>query len=116
MARDLSSGASVSNALANPTTVPFKSPAFALTIPFILTPRFARKSDAFLDGLINAESPDLSALAPSDALMPPSFIAVKKNARSSTLPPSCLTTGAAFGIAVVISSIDRTVWFSTALR
>ena len=58
----------------------------------------------------------MSALAPSDALIPPSFIAVRKNARSSTEPPSCLTTGAALGIAIVKSSIERTVWFSTALR
>ena len=60
--------------------------------------------------------PDFSALAPSPASIPPSFIAVIKNARSSTLPPSCLTTGAAIGIAVVRSSILVTDWFSTALR
>ena len=71
---------------------------------------------AFSVGLINDARPDLSALAPSDALIPPSFIAVKKNARSSTDPPSCLTTGPALGIAIVRSSIDTTVWFSTALR
>ena len=109
-------GSNVSNALANPTTVPFKSPALLLTIPLILIPRPASISDAFLEGLIIDASPDLSALAPSDALIPPSFIAVRKNARSSTDPPSCFTTGAAFGIAIVKSSIDKTVWFSTALR
>ena len=92
------------------------SPLFASTIPLILTPRFPRKSLAFLDGLIKDARPDLSALAPSDALIPPSFIAVRKNAKSSTDPPSCFTTGPAFGIAVVKSSIDTTVWFSTALR
>ena len=67
-------------------------------------------------GLINDARPDLSALAPSDALIPPSFIAVKKNARSSTSPPSCFTTGPAFGMAIVKSSIDTIVWFSTELR
>ena len=39
-----------------------------------------------------------------------------KNAKSFTSPPSCWITGATFGIAVVISSSDTTVWFSTALR
>ena len=73
-------------------------------------------ADAFVVGLINAARPDLSALAPSDALIPPSFIAAIKNAKSFTSPPSCWITGATFGIAVVISSRDTTVWFSTALR
>ena len=67
-------------------------------------------------GLIIDARPDFNALAPSDALIPPSFIAVRKNARSSTFPPSCLTTGAALGIAIVKSSIERTVWFSTAFK
>ena len=79
-------------------------------------PRSPSIPAAFLDGLINDARPDLSALAPSDALIPPSFMAVRKNARSSTSPPSCLITGPAFGIAIVKSSIDTTVWFSTALR
>ena len=82
----------------------------------MLIPRPASISLAFLDGLIIEARPDLSALAPSDALIPPSFIAVMKNAKSSTDPPSCFTTGPAFGIAIVKSSIERTVWFSTALR
>ena len=82
----------------------------------MFTPSPAKNFDAFSDGLINDARPDLSALAPSDALIPPSFIAVRKNARSSTFPPSCWTTGPAFGIAIVKSSIDTTVWFSTALR
>ena len=110
------SGSSVSNALAKPTTVPLRSPALLFTIPLILIPSPASISAAFLEGLIIEARPDLSALAPSDALIPPSFIAVMKNARSSTSPPSCLITGAAFGIAIVKSSIDKTVWFSTALR
>ena len=71
---------------------------------------------AFLVGLIIEARPDLSALAPSDALMPPSFIAVIKNAKSLTSPPKDLMTGATFGIAIVMSSRDVTVWFSTALR
>ena len=79
-------------------------------------PNPASISLVFFAGLIIDARPDLSALAPSDALIPPSFIAVIKNARSSTDPPSCLTTGPAFGIAIVKSSIERTVWFSTALR
>jgi hypothetical protein len=82
----------------------------------MLTPKPANISLAFLLGLINDARPDLSALAPSDALIPPSFIAVKKNAKSSTDPPSCFITGPALGIATVKSSIDTTVWFSTALR
>ena len=55
----------------------------------MLTPRSPRNALAFADGLIKDARPDLSALAPSDALIPPSFIAVRKNARSSTSPPSC---------------------------
>ena len=82
----------------------------------MFTPMPASMSLAFLLGLINDARPDLSALAPSDALMPPSFMAVKKNAKSSTDPPSCLTTGPALGIASVKSSIDTTVWFSTAFK
>ena len=71
---------------------------------------------AFEVGLMSDARPDFRALAPSDALIPPSRIAVRKNAKSLTSPPSCWITGAAFGIAVVRSSIDVTVWFSTALR
>ena len=77
--------------------------------PFII-------SFALSVGLIRDARPDLSAFAPSDALTPPSFIADRKNARSLTSPPNCLTTGAALGIAVVISSRDTTVWFSTAFK
>ena len=64
-------------------------PWFDSTIPLILMPSSPRNLLAFVDGLINDARPDLSALAPSDALIPPSFIAVRKNARSSTSPPSC---------------------------
>ena len=106
----------MSNACAKPTTVLLISPLFASTIALILIPRSESIPAAFLDGLIKDARPDLSAFAPSDALMPPSFIAVIKNAKSSTLPPSCLTTGPAFGIATVKSSILRTVWFSTAFK
>ena len=116
MARARLSGSKVSSAFAKSTTVDLTSPAFASTIPLIFTPRPMSIFDAFSDGLIKEARPDLSALAPSDALIPPSFIAVRKNARSSTSPPSCLTTGPAFGIAIVKSSIETTVWFSTALR
>ena len=92
------------------------SPLFASTSPLILIPKAPINFAALSDGLIKDARPDLSALAPSDALIPPSFIAVRKNARSSTVPPSCFTTGAAFGIAIVKSSMDKSVWFSTALR
>ena len=116
MARARLSGSSVSNACANWITVFFMSPWFPSTISLMLTPRPASILDAFSDGLIKDARPDLSALAPSDALIPPSFIAVRKNARSSTSPPSCFTTGPAFGTAIVKSSIDTIVWFSTELR
>ena len=106
----------MSKALARAITVALTFPAFESTIDLILIPRLARNSLVFFAGLIMEARPDLSALAPSDALIPPSFIAVIKNARSSTSPPSCFTTGPAFGIAIVKSSIERTVWFSTALR
>ena len=71
---------------------------------------------ALLVGLIRDARPDFNAFAPSDALIPPSFMAAMKNAKSFTSPPSCFTTGAAFGIAVVISSKDTTVWFSTEFK
>ena len=116
IALDLSNGARVSNAFAKSITVCFKFPTLPSTIPFILIPRSASIAAALSDGLIKDASPDLSALAPSDALIPPSRIAVRKNARSSTLPPSCLTTGPAFGIAIVKSSIAVIVWFSTEFK
>ena len=116
IARARFSGSSVSSALAKSTTKPFTSPLFASTSPLTLMPKPLRNSEALLVGLIRDARPDLSALAPSEALMPPSFIAVRKNARSSTSPPSCLITGAALGIAMVRSSIDVAVWFSTEFR
>ena len=97
-------------------TVPLMSPAFASTMPFRFIPRSSKNFADFSAGLINEARPDLSAFAPSEALMPPSRIAVKKNARSSMFPPSCLTTGAAFGIAIVKSDIAVIVWFSTAFK
>ena len=97
-------------------TVFFRLPLSASTIPLTLIPKLCKNCDAFCDGLIKDARPDLMALAPSDALIPPSFIAVRKNARSLTSPPSCLTTGAAFGIAIVRSSMLSVVWFSTAFK
>ena len=85
-------------------------------MPFKLIPSFAAASDAALDGLIKDARPDFNAFAPCSALIPPSFIAVRKNARSSTLPPSCLIIGATLGIAFDKSSRLKTVWFSTELR
>ena len=85
-------------------------------MPWTLTPRDSSISAAFPVGLIKAAKPDFKALAPSEALIPPSFIAVRKKARSSTLPPSCFTTGPAFGIAIVRSLMAVMVSFSTELR
>ena len=96
--------------------MPLTSPLFASTIPFIFIPRSERNLADFSEGLIKEARPDFNALAPSDALIPPSFMAVRKKAKSSTSPPSCLTTGPAFGIAIVKSSIAVMVWFSTAFK
>ena len=79
----------MSSAFAKSMTVDLTSPEFASTMPFMFTPRPAKNFEAFSDGLINEARPDLRAFAPSDALIPPSFIAVRKNAKSSTSPPSC---------------------------
>ena len=85
----LASGSKAFKALANSTTVAFKLPLFLSTIAVALIPNPLSMSDAFLVGLINAARPDLSAFAPSDALIPPSFIAAIKNVKSFTSPPSC---------------------------
>ena len=85
----LFSGSRVSNAVASARTVALISPLFASTIPLRLIPNPASICVAFSVGLIILERPDFRALAPSEALIPPSRIAVKKNARSSTSPPSC---------------------------
>ena len=106
----------MSNACAKPTTIARRFPALASTIPLILIPNPASISDALSVGLISEARPDFNAFAPSDALIPPSFMAVKKNAKSLTSPPSCLIIGATLGIAMVISSSDTTVWFSTAFK
>ena len=111
-----SSGLRVFSASAIPRTVALKSPLFFSTIPRILIPTVASISDAFLLGLMIDARPDFNAFAPSAALIPPSFIAVIKNAKSLTSPPRDFTIGAAIGIAVVTSSRDKTVWFSTELR
>ena len=116
IARARFKGSRVSNALEKSITVFLMFPLLVSTIALMFTPSFPRNAAAFSDGLIKDARPDFKALAPSDALIPPSFIAVKKKARSSTDPPNCWTTGPALGIASVKSSIDTTVWFSTALR
>ena len=67
-------------------------------------------------GLIKDASADFRAFAPSEALIPPSLIAVIYKAKSSILPPNPLTTGPAFGIASTKSFRVVDVWFSTALR
>ena len=96
--------------------VPFRLPAFRLTMPTISTPIAPSSSLATLVGLISRPSEDFRALAPSEALTPPSFMAARKNARSFTSPPRALITGATFGMAVVTSSSATTVWFSTAFK
>ena len=112
----LLSGSSLSRAFAKSITIPFTSPLLESTMPLRLMPKPCINSEAFSVGLISEARPDLRALAPSDALIPPSFMAVRKKARSSTSPPSCLITGPALGIAMVKSSMEVTVWFSTAFR
>ena len=79
-------------------------------------PNPANISVATLVGLIRDAIADLIAFAPSAALTPPSFIAVRYRAKSFTSPPNALITGPAFGIASVKSARLVDVWFSTALR
>ena len=67
-------------------------------------------------GLIIDARPDFNALAASEALTPPSRIAVKYNAKSCTSPPNCFTTVPAFGIASTKSFRVVDVWFSTAFK
>ena len=67
-------------------------------------------------GLIIEARPDFNAFAASDALTPPSRIAVMYNAKSSTLPPNCFTTVPALGIASTKSFRVVEVWFSTAFK
>ena len=85
----LANGSNVFKASANSITVALRSPLLLSTIAFALIPYEASMSAALPVGLISAASPDLSALAPSDALIPPSFIAAIKNVKSFTSPPSC---------------------------
>ena len=85
----LCSGSSSLSASANSITVAFKSPLLFTTISLALIPKPLSISDALPVGLISAARPDLRALAPSDALIPPSFIAAMKKVKSFTSPPSC---------------------------
>ena len=96
--------------------VAVRFPALLVTICSKLIPSPMNISFATLVGLISEAKDDLIAFAPSDALIPPSFIAVKYKARSSISPPKDLTTGPAFGIASTKSLRVVEVWFSTALR
>ena len=97
-------------------TRPIRSPLLFLIRPLIFIPALFKDSLAAFVGLTIEARPDFSAFAPSAALTPPSRIAAKKTAKSSTSPPSPRITGATFGIAIVISSRDTTVWFSTAFK
>ena len=67
----------MSNAFCNSNIVPVKFPALFVTIPPRSIPNPANISLATLVGLISDAKDDLIAFAPSDALIPPSFIAVK---------------------------------------
>ena len=116
IALDFCRGSRVSRASARDITVPRKFPALASTIPTTSMPKLARRFLASSVGLINLPRDDLSAFAPWAADIPPSLIAVRKKARSSTSPPKAFTTEPAFGIASLKSSIDRIVWFSAAFR
>ena len=91
-------------------------PVFFATMPITSIPKSAINPTVCFVGLIKEASPDFNAFAPSDALIPPSLIAVMYKAKSSMLPPSCCITGPAFGIASTKSLRVVDVWFSTALR
>ena len=79
----------MSRASANAITVPLMSPLLASTIPLMFMPRLCKNFADFSAGLISEARPDFKALALSEALIPPSRIAVRKNVRSSMSPPSC---------------------------
>ena len=85
----LLSGSSSLSASANSITVALRLPLFFVTISLALIPKDLSISAALPVGLISDPRPDLSALAPSEALMPPSFIAAIKNVKSFTSPPNC---------------------------
>ena len=67
----------MSSAFCNSNIVAVKFPALLVTIPPKSIPNPANISFATLVGLMRDAKDDLIAFAPSDALIPPSFIAVK---------------------------------------
>ena len=73
----LCNGSSESSESLSAMIVPVKLPAFLSTIPPRSIPNPVNISFATLVGLIIDANADLSALAPSEALIPPSRIAVK---------------------------------------
>jgi hypothetical protein len=75
-AMELVPGFKASRAVCSSRIIPVKSPALSLTIFLRLIPIPANCSCATFVGLISDASADFKALAPSDALIPPSFIAV----------------------------------------
>ena len=103
IALDLLRGSNLSKADCRSVIVSVKFPALDVTILSISIPKPKNISLATFVGLIRDAIADLIALAPSDALTPPSFIAVRYNAKSFTSPPRDFTTGPAFGIASVKS-------------
>ena len=109
-------GSRLSNAPCKAVIVAVRFPAFCVTMPPKSIPIAANFSVATLVGLIKEARADFNALAPSDALIPPSFIAVKYKARSLTSPPSPCITGPAFGIASTRSARLVDVWFSTEFK
>ena len=67
----------MSKAFCKSKRVLVKLPAFDVTIFLRSIPNPANNPVATLVGLISDANPDFSALAPSDALIPPSRIAVR---------------------------------------
>ena len=96
--------------------IPIMSPLFLATRASMSMFIKAICSLALFVGLIKEARPDLRPLAAFSAVTPPSRIAVIITAKSSTSPPSPLTTVATLGIARDMSSIVKIVWFSTAFK
>ena len=72
----------MSRAACKPRIVPVKFPAFDVTIFFKSIPIALNFLAATSVGLIKAARPDFKALALSEALIPPSLIAVRYRASS----------------------------------
>ena len=77
MALALLNGSSESKAFCRSINKPVVSPVFLATIPITSIPKSDIIPTVCFVGLIRDARPDFKALAPSDALTPPSLIAVK---------------------------------------